>query len=264
MNIASWFYYLLPQGIFLAVVAFFGRTLIEKWVTHAFDNRSERFKSELNHLYNQKDRLLTSILDRSSNRSGVLVQEKIDAIKGICEGTAQISRWSMAPMMLCSLELEIINKSSDPSVKKLFEFIAKSVNIDNESLKELPKGSSHYRLFLNDRTWKLYQAYSGIIGYSILLISAHSFGVSKILKEPDINRPIVDLFPTTKEYFEEKGVYAALHWVTFIYDQLFESLKLELEDKNIDSFANIDAKELLYKVNMAFEKEKSSVPEVPK
>ena len=250
--------YLLSQGVFLAAIYFIIRITIKNWLQNFFDKNLEELKSKLQHENNRQDRLLSALLNQASGRSSALDTEMVQASKQLSEATTKLTRWAMAPILLSEINLDKIQAECDlSSTQNLFKFLATACNLEDSEDIHFPESPIYCSLYLSDRTWDLYKAYFRIISHSAIFIKTFALGTNHYLKEsPDIHKPIVKLFPETEDYFAEYGSWAALSWSTFLYDQIFVSLKNDLHSGDSSQFKFESLSEILEKVDEAFQIDK--------
>lgn len=260
-TITGVFAWLISQGVILAILAFVGRSFVENWLSAKFGNKTIEFESKLAETIGKKDKILSALIAQNSYRETTHTSEKIAAIKGLAESINGYARYSGAPKTLESIKLDEIEKNKrdavDHSLKEFFETIAKTCNIDRESLSHIPKNPRVHSIFISDRSWKLYQAYSGLVATSVMIISMYSFGLKGMVKIETLHEPIVDLFPNTKDHFEEYGPTAAFGWANFLYEQFYQQIKSEVNDKASGSLSQKSLSEILQEVDEAADKDQS-------
>ena len=132
---------------------------------------------------------------------------------------------------------EIMKKGEDPRIIEFIETLLAPLNVDEQIKAYNAIDRTLPRLYLSERTLKIFEAYESIMLHAAMTMKILSFQLknkAELFKKGKLSHQIIELIPDSLETFETHGEGYALFWVAYFYEETLKALRKELlEDGNI-------------------------------
>ncbi|MEY2343975.1 hypothetical protein I3679_006450 [Proteus mirabilis] len=134
-----------------------------KSVEHKFDRKLENFKAESRNNEKELEQIRTFLVSAHRERDS-MIQTKNWKQQKYCCVHVELSQLSMLVEYMKILNTErILDNKGDPKITEFINLLIKPFDLD-EKIKQLGCFDKTYpRLYLTDKSLKLYDAYEGII-----------------------------------------------------------------------------------------------------
>lgn len=226
---------LLSSGI-IAGAAYLSRDFISRVLTrsveHRFDKQLEEFKSDIRKSEQEVDQIRSFLSETQKGRNSLLQQKKLEAAEELLRARNILSQMTLLVEYMKTLNSEyILKNSSDPKITEFIELLLKPVKVDEKIQKLSELNMTLPKLYLSERTLKVFDAYEGIILQAVLMMKVFSVPLAKkenLLKDGTLIKKIMEVATTSKEGFEQWGEDYAYHWLNYFYDEVLKSLRAEI------------------------------------
>lgn len=213
----------------------FGR-FMTKSVEHRFDKKLEKYKSEIK----EGEKVIEQIRDYlSASRSGrdsLLLAKKIEAAESLIRVRKFLDEFNMAIFYMQMFKIDALFESvDDPKIQNLIDVIIKPLKIDEKAEEYRKLDQDTPRLYLSDKTMKIFDVYSDIImvGASKLrMLETKIQNTSDIVTSDKVINRILELLPNAKEGFEKHGDSFMFQFHGHFRRELLMELKNELDEDN--------------------------------
>lgn len=220
---------------FLAFVAYLMRETLSKFFTksveHKFEKKLEIFKANIRDGEKELEQIRTFIVSSRRERDSILQSKRLEAAEVLMHLRQKLSQFTVMVEYLKLLKIdELIKSINEPKVIEFLNILIKPFNID-ENLKILGGiDRTLPRLYLSDKSLKVFDAYESIIMHSVTVMKILSISLEpgKLLNTDSISKVIIELAPQSKAGFEQFGEGYALYWATHFYNETLQELRSEL------------------------------------
>jgi hypothetical protein len=189
------------------------------------------FKSGIRDSEKELEQIRTFIVSARRERDSILQAKRLEAAEVLMHLRQKLSQFSMLVEYLKIIKIdEIIKSSSEQKILEFINTLIKPFNID-ENLKVLGEiDRTLPRLYLSEKSLKVFDAYESIIMHSIWLMKILSMSLEpgRYLNTDSLSKVIIELVPPSKAGFEQFGDGYVFHWATHFYNETLQELRNEL------------------------------------
>ncbi|MCL8608936.1 hypothetical protein KUA00_03925 [Proteus mirabilis] len=230
----------------VGVIGYFLRDTLSvffaKSVEHKFDRKLENFKAESRNNEKELEQIRTFLVSAYRERDSMIQTKKLEAAEILLRARHELSQLSILVEYMKILNTErILDNKGDPKITEFINLLIKPFDLD-EKIKQLGCFDKTYpRLYLTDKSLKLYDAYEGIILNAAIMMKLFSLNLSNrsdFIKESQLSEKIIELVPPSKDGFKQFGEAYSYHWATHFYNEILRSLRHEIsgaDDLNRDA-----------------------------
>lgn len=218
----------------LAFVLWLGKGLIstrlKESVSHEFNVRLERLKSELSKDSDQIRSVADMLLERLNFASTPAWQRKLQAVDELWQGFLEIKKYTWAARSLSIFKLDIVGErvEDDQDLREFFKTAHKSAKNDMEEILKSYRSAQVSRPWISTTSWAIFSAYGAIIQWSITTAMVLQIGVNPkgLLSTENIINLIKEALPD----FELSDPVRAHHFYPEALDLLEKKLLVDLKD----------------------------------
>lgn len=222
-------------GLIGTIVYFFRNTLsafFTKSIEHKFDKKLEKFKTEARNNEKELEQIRSFLVSVRKERDSVIQIKRLEAAEILLRARHEFSQLSMLVEYMKMLNTErMLDDKGDPRILEFINLLLKPFDLD-EKIKNLGCIDKTYpRLYLNEKSLKLFDAYESIILNAAIMMKLFSLNLSSrenLIKESNLSKKIIELIPHSKDGFDKFGESYAYHWATYFYDEILRSLRHEI------------------------------------
>lgn len=220
---------------FLVSVAYLMRETLSKFLTksveHKFEKKLEVFKADIRDSEKELEQIRTFIVSARRERDSILQSKRFESAEALLHLRQKLSQFSMLVEYLKIIKIdEVIKSSNEQKVIEFINTLIKPFNID-ENLKVLGEiDRTLPRLYLSERSIKVFDAYESIIMHSVSVMKILSISLEpgKYVKTDPLVKIIIELVPPSKAGFEQFGEGYVFQWATHFYNETLQELRNEL------------------------------------
>ncbi|QMV54208.1 hypothetical protein [Ewingella americana] len=231
----KWLLGVITSTGFLAFVAYLMRETLSKFFTksvdHKFEKKLEVFKSGIRDSEKELEQIRTFIVSARRERDSILQAKRLEAAEVLMHLRQKLSQFTAMVEYLKMLKIdELIKSINEPKVLDFLNTLTQPFNID-ENLKVLGEiDRTLPRLYLSEKSLKVFDAYESIIIHSVSVMKLLSISLEpgKFLNTESLSKVIIELAPQSKAGFEKFGEGHALYWATHFYNETLQELRNEL------------------------------------
>ncbi|CAI2540284.1 Uncharacterised protein [Serratia liquefaciens] len=210
-----------------ALSKFFAKSIEQK-----LDRKLELFKAGIRDGEKELEQIRTFIVSARRDRDSTLQSKRFEAAEVVIKIRQQLAQFTIIVEYIKTLKIyKILQDGDDPKIIEFINVLIKPLNID-DNLKILGAiDRTLPRLYLSERSVKVFEMYENIVINAVVLIKLCSLPMKnkqKILKEDSLSKSIIELAPLSKPGFEEFGEGYAFHWATYFYNETLRELRNEL------------------------------------
>lgn len=235
VDFLKWVLGVITSTGFLAILAYLMRETLSKFFTksveHKFEKKLEVFKSGIRDSEKELEQIRTFIVSARRERDSILQAKRLEAAEVLMHLRQKLSQFTVMVEYLKMLKIdELIKSNNEPKVLEFLNTLTKPFNID-ENLKVLGEiDRTLPRLYLSDKSLKVFDAYETIIIHSVSVMRLLSISLEpgKFFKTDSLSKVIIELAPQSKAGFEKFGEGHALYWATHFYNETLQELRNEL------------------------------------
>lgn len=232
-EIIKWLLSVISSGLVLSLAVYLMRNTLARFfsrsVEHHFEKKFESFKADIRDKEKELERISAFLLSARRER---------DAAEIVVRSRQILSSLTLVAEYLKGLNInEIMRKGDDPKITQFIEALLAPLNVDEKIQAYNALDRTLPKLYLSERTLKIFEAYESIILYAVMTMKMLGLPLrnkADIFKEGNLSKLIIELVPGTRENFEQHGEGYCLFWVTYFYDETLKALRQELlEDSNM-------------------------------
>ena len=211
------------------------KAVVEKSVSTKFDSALEGVRSDLRMKEMKITALQSTILEGRAGRQAIIDKRRIEAIEKLWRATVELGAFHMATSAMTVLKPEAFDQEDNPNLRQFFETLS-GPGKPFDRLLETPSVHCE-RPFIPPYVWSIYEAYSGIMVYCYMRLSAAAHGLpnaSKMLNDDKVIANIKSVMPHFADYLEKYGITGAAHLADPVRNLLLEALRAVLQGSDDD------------------------------
>lgn len=241
-EIIKWLLSVISSGLVLSLAVYLMRNTLARFfsrsVEHHFEKKFESFKADIRDKEKELERISAFLLSARRERDAALQSKRLEAAEIVVRSRQILSSLTLVAEYLKGLNInEIMRKGDDPKITQFIEALLAPLNVDEKIQAYNALDRTLPKLYLSERTLKIFEAYESIILYAVMTMKMLGLPLrnkADIFKEGNLSKLIIELVPGTRETFEQHGEGYCLFWVTYFYDETLKALRQELlEDSNM-------------------------------
>lgn len=220
----------------IGIVAFLMRDTVAKFfskaVEHRFDKKLESFKADIRDNEKELDQIRSFLVSAQRERDSAIQSKRLEAAEILLRARHALSQLSLLVEYMKTLNGEQILKiGDDPKITEFIETLIKPLDID-EKIKLLGTiDQTIPRLYLSEKSLRLFDAYASIIFTAAMMMKLYSIPLrdkGDLINAGDLTKTVMDLVPSSKDGFDKWGERYAYYWSTYFYDEILRSLRHEV------------------------------------
>lgn len=203
-------------------------------VQHEFNEKLEKFKSELQEKENQITVLRSSVLTTASHRHTILNDRKLKAVEDIWGAVISMAAAKNISSMFSQLNFGALSKETvrNPQAREIWQVVG--AGFDFKAVDTISACRS--RPFLSKSIWAYYSAYKAIVFQSVVRLESLKAGAEDDWsKGADMIALAKVALPHKQEYIEKYGA-ETLH---YLLDELEAKILEEIDNFLIGNFEDI-------------------------
>ncbi|EQB7865712.1 hypothetical protein ACYUAC_001245 [Citrobacter amalonaticus] len=207
-----------------------------KSVEHRFDKKLEKYKAEIKESEKEVEQMRNYLSSVRYGRDSLLQRKKIESAERLIKARRMLDEFNMVVIYMQMFKLEaFFENMNDPKIQNVIDVIIKPLDLKNktEEYKKLDRDTP--RLYLSDKTMKVFDAYSGIImlGVSkLIMLETKDENASGFVSSDSTIKQIIELLPHTKESFDKYGDSFIFQLHDYFRRELLTEIKNELTGDN--------------------------------
>ena len=234
------FFGVMSSTTVLAVLGYIFRDVVGRMLfsrmEHKLEERIEIFKADIRSNEKELSEIRNFLHSASRESSSIVVAKRLEAAEVLLRLRHTLSKLNILVEYMKTLNIQaILDEGDDAKIAEMFESLSRPLKID-ETIDQL--GSIERtlpQLYISESSMKAFSAYESIVLHSVMLIKLFSIPVpekSKVVKEGNLSKIVLELVPQAKDGFERWGDQYAFHWSTYFYDLILKSLREEISGDN--------------------------------
>lgn len=227
----------------VALMAWLARSLIAERlkasVKHEFDEKLEavkadgrereaRLQAELRGRDQQLQLLQSGVLSAHASRQAALDARRLDAVDALWSAFHGLAPLRTAARFMETIKYDsaLTHAATDPNIRAFFSDLAKMAGVTTEQLQARAADSPwKARLYVNEQTWKLFNAYQGVLHVLLLRLKQLENGLGKdFTKVAESIAEVKALLPHYTKFLDDGGADV----LPFLVDSLGAAFEREL------------------------------------
>ncbi|HHX4177942.1 TPA: hypothetical protein ACU92A_003322 [Citrobacter braakii] len=213
-------------------------------IEHKFERKIEEFKSEVREGEKELEQIRSYISFARTGRDSILQVKKVEAAEKIINARQFLFRYMIVAKYMQALKVDaLIKNKNEDNVRQFIKDIIQPLKLDDMFDEYQNFDVNTPRLYLGEKSIKVFDIYSGIIMCGAGTLRSLEFTVgeeSRIMDFELLIDKIVDLMPWSKKGFERYGDNYVFHLHDHFYDEVLNELRNELiGDENIKKDAEV-------------------------
>lgn len=227
-----WLLGVVTSASLISAVAYFLRDTIVRFLTrkieYRFEKRLETFKAEIRENERELEQIREFLVSSRKYRDSAIQSKRLEAAEALLRARHTVAQLSMLVEYMKILNTKEIAKDSDnPKVGEFIDTLAKPFDIKSriKTFGEIDKTIP--RLYLSDRSLKVFDVYEQIIlqaAITMMLLSMPLRDKSSFFNLGALSNKIIELVPSSKEGFDQFGEGYAYYWATYFHDEILRTL----------------------------------------
>ena len=213
------------------------KAAVEKSVAARFDSALEGVRSDLRMKEMKITALQSSILEGRAGRQAIIDKRRLEAIEKLWGAAVELGAFHMAASAMTVLKPEAFDQVGIEDNTNLQQFF-QTLSGPGKPFEKLSGASvERERPFIPTYVWSIYEAYSGIMVYCYMLMSAAAQGLPnarKMLNDEKVVANIKTVMPHFADYLEKYGITGAAHLAGPVRNLLLEALRAALQGSDDD------------------------------
>lgn len=222
------------------VIGLFWRDSIGRFFTksvdYQFEKKMEKFKSDIRGNEKELEQMRAYLSSARSGRDALLQRKKFESAENLIKARRYLNEFNLAVTYMQMFKIEAFYENiNDPKIQGVIDALIKPLKLDEKAAEYKNFDLDTPRLYLSDKTMKVFDVYSGIVMISIStlkMLEVKDKGASNIVSYKNIIKDIIDLLPHTKEGFEKHGDSFAFQFHGYFRRELLTEIKNELTGDN--------------------------------
>lgn len=232
----KWLFGVVASSGVIGVAALLMRDTLAKFflksVEHRFEKKLETFKADIRDNEKELDQIRSFLVSARRDRDSATQTKRLEAAELLLRARHGLSQLSMLVEYLKILNTEqIIKDGNDPKIIEFIETLVKPFDID-EKIKLLGAiDRTLPRLYLSDKSLKVFDAYESIIIHAAMMMKLLSLPLrnkSGLVNAGTLSKTVVEIVPGAKEGFDKWGEGYAYHWAKYFHDEILRHLRHEV------------------------------------
>lgn len=203
-----------------------------KAVEHQFEKKIESFKADIRDNERELDQIRSFLVSARRERDSAIQAKRLEAAETLLRARDALSQFTMLVEYMKILNGEqILKYGDDPKVTGLIEALMQPFDVDEKAKLFGKIDRTAPRLYLSDRSLKLFDVYNSIIGQAITMMKLYSIPLrnkADLINPGILSEKVIELAPTSKDGFEKFGEGYAYHWLKYFHDEILRSLRHEV------------------------------------
>jgi hypothetical protein len=270
----KWLFGVVASSGVIGVAALLMRDTLAKFfsksVEHRFEKKLETFKADIRDNEKELDQIRSFLVSARRERDSAIQAKRREAAEILLRARHGLSQFSMLVEYMKILNGEqILKDANDPKITEFIEALLKPFDVD-EKIKQLGSiDKTVPKLYLSDRSLKIFDAYESIILQAVMMMKLYSIPLrdkGNLIKAGSLSKTVIELAPGSKEGFDEFGEGYAYYWVKYFHDEILRSLRHEVsgtddltqDTKSIERLA-LDSRQA--QINIRTSLQKAGLPE---
>jgi hypothetical protein len=206
--------------------------LFTKGIEHRFEKKMEAFKSSVRDNEKELEQIRSFLISARKDRNAAIQLKKFEAAEAMMRAVHSISKLRLAAEYLTFLNIEEIMKFGDDSrIINLINTLSETINIDEKMISINSIDTTLSRLYLTNKTLKIFDVYSAILLGAAMMMKAlaiPSRDKSNFFKKDGLSKIITELIPSSKEYFDKQGDSYSYFFATYFHNEILQALRNEV------------------------------------
>lgn len=219
-----------------ALIGYICRNPISRFMTkaveHRFDKKLEEYKSEIRGNEKELAQMRDYLSSVRSGRDSFLQMRKFKSAESLIKARRFLNEFNMAVSFMQMFKIEALFENiDDHKIQSLIDSLVKPLNLDDKASEYRKFDLDTPRLYLSDKTMRVFDIYSGIIMISVgklKMLETKNKEASGIITCNNLIENIIDLLPNTKASFDKHGDSFIFQMHDYFRRELLNEIKNEL------------------------------------
>ncbi|MGR6275388.1 hypothetical protein ACU5SM_07350 [Escherichia coli] len=208
-----------------------------KSVEHRFDKKLEKYKSEIKENEKELEQMRGYLSSIRSGRDSLLQMKKFESAENLIKARRYLYEFNMAVTYMQMFKVDAFFENiNDPKIQNVIDALIKPLKLDEKTIEYKKFDLDTPRLYLSDRTMKVFDIYNGIIMVSVStlkMLELKNKDASGVVTGKGTVKNIIDLLPDTKEGFDKYGDSFMFQFHDYFRSELLTEIKNELTGSNM-------------------------------
>ncbi|MEI7236260.1 hypothetical protein WCT82_21175 [Pectobacterium carotovorum] len=232
----KWILVVVSSTGILGFTAYLMRTTLSRFFTksveYQFEKKFEKFKADIRYNEKELEQIRSFLVSARRERDSVLQLKRFEAAEILIRARQTLSEFSQIVEYVKVLNTdEIMKKGDDPKISEFISTLIKPFNIDEKIKAYKETDRTLPRLYLSERSLKLFETYESIIFHAVMMIKILEIPLrnkSELIKKGSLSDMIIEVIPSSKEGFEKYGEGYVFYWSNYFYTETLNELRNEL------------------------------------
>ncbi|HCM7226111.1 TPA: hypothetical protein N3282_001448 [Klebsiella aerogenes] len=212
-DLLSWFGGVIASISITGIIGYLCRDSLGRFMTktveHRFDKKLEKYKSDIKENEKELEQMRGYLSSVSSGRDSLIQIKRFESAEVLIKARSFLNEFHLAVTYMQMFKVsEIFENIDDLKIQNAMDALIKPLNLDEKTTEYKKFDIDTTRLYLSDKTMKVFDIYSGIIMVSVAtlkMLELKDKDASNIISAKKVVNNILDLLPSSKKGFEEYG-----------------------------------------------------------
>jgi len=276
VNLKGWLLGLLGDALVVGALLAFVGWLFRKWIATRLtegirletEQKLHEFKARLDAAEAQVSAVRQAGIDATLQLSGIVVAERVVAIKNLWNGVIDWKRATMVSTIVSAMDIEYVRQNGDSArtqatMKQLLD------SLKHMELMTATNALQQWRPFVTERAWALFAAYHGFYVARVMRAVSLTLGDTELAlrfwhldNELQIVRAAAT--PQMTQAYEAGSVATTIPFLNFIEKELLAELQRSLAGEHSGPDASRQAANIVAAVEKTMEDARKAQADRPK
>lgn len=212
-DLLSWFGGVVASVSITGIIGYLWRDSLGRFMTksveHRFDKKLEKYKSDIKENERELEQMRGYLSSVRSGRDSLIQIKRFESAETLIKARSYLNEFHLAVTYMQMFKVnELFENIDNPNIQNAIDALIKPLNLDDKTAEYKKIDVDTPRLYLSDKTMKVFDIYSGIVMVSVAtlkMLELKDKDASSIVSAKNTVNNILDLLPSSKKGFEEYG-----------------------------------------------------------
>ncbi|MDM8056567.1 hypothetical protein [Klebsiella aerogenes] len=212
-DLLSWFGGVVASVSITGIIGYLWRDSLGRFMTksveHRFDKKLEKYKSEIKENERELEQMRGYLSSVRSGRDSLIQIKSFESAETLIKARSYLNEFHLAVTYMQMFKVnELFENIDNPNIQNAIDALIKPLKLDDKVAEYKKIDVDTPRLYLSDKTMKVFDIYSGIVMVSVAtlrMLELKDKDASSIVSAKNTVNNILDLLPSSKKGFEEYG-----------------------------------------------------------
>ncbi|EPX2739224.1 hypothetical protein ACWYD0_001896 [Klebsiella aerogenes] len=212
-DLLSWFGGVVASVSITGIIGYLWRDSLGRFMTksveHRFDKKLEKYKSDIKENERELEQMRGYLSSVRSGRDSLIQIKSFESAETLIKARSYLNEFHLAVTYMQMFKVnELFENIDNPNIQNAIDALIKPLKLDDKVAEYKKIDVDTPRLYLSDKTMKVFDIYSGIVMVSVAtlrMLELKDKDASSIVSAKNTVNNILDLLPSSKKGFEEYG-----------------------------------------------------------